>query len=310
MSGKWIAIPAVRAQAHPLYGVRGWLLAVLWLNTLPVLTSVMSAIAPMVADGWRAASATSFVALTWAALSLGLVAVAFLRLRWFPAVLFAYGLLQVPIAVMMAAGGVVWVSRFSTWSPIELVMAPLFLLQVLGPVVTMVYAMRSRTVRVTYRHEVRGDDPAAAPAAFELPQLNNVTLTDAIGVARERAALRRVAQELSSGMLDTATWMQVTRDHAEAGDSERTSAYVHARMAVLCPRVPAQPLRRPTLASGLGALLVSLVATAALVAGVMAILFLAPSGVVQGIGAPILLVLLLSWFGGLFLGARFLQRTA
>lgn len=108
MSGKWIAIPAARAQAHPLYGVRGWLLAVLWLNTLPVLTSVMSAIAPMVADGWRAASATSFVALTWAALSLGLVAVAFLRLRWFPAVLFAYGLLQVPVAVMMAAGGVVW----------------------------------------------------------------------------------------------------------------------------------------------------------------------------------------------------------
>ena len=173
----------------------------------------------------------------------------------------------------------------------------------------MVYAVRSRTVRVTYRHEVRGDDPAAAPAAVDLPQLN-VTLTDAIGVARERAALRRVAQELSSGMLDTATWMQVTRDHAEASDSERTSAYVHARMAVLCPRGPAQPLRRPTLASGLGALLISLVATVALVAGVMAILFLVPSGIVQGIGAPILLVLLLSWFGGLFLGARFLQRTA
>lgn len=51
-------------------------------------------------------------------------------------------------------------------------------------------------------------------------------------------------------------------------------------------------------------------ATVALVAGVMAILFLVPSGIVQGIGAPILLVLLLSWFGGLFLGARFLQRTA
>lgn len=58
------------------------------------------------------------------------------------------------------------------------------------------------------------------------------------------------------------------------------------------------------------ALLISLVATVALVAGVMAILFLVPSGIVQGIGAPILLVLLLSWFGGLFLGARFLQRTA
>ncbi len=78
MSGKWIAIPAVSAQAHPLYGVRGWLLAVLWLNTLPVLTSAMSVIAPMMYGGWKAASVTSFVALTWAVLSLGLVAVAFL----------------------------------------------------------------------------------------------------------------------------------------------------------------------------------------------------------------------------------------
>ncbi|AQW32056.1 hypothetical protein ACKZDW_00305 (plasmid) [Ralstonia syzygii subsp. celebesensis] len=309
MSGKWIAIPAVSAQAHPLYGVRGWLLAVLWLNTLPVLTSAMSVIAPMMYGGWKAASVTSFVALTWAVLSLGLVAVAFLRLRWFPVVLFAYGLLQVPLAVMMGAGVIVWIARFATWSPIELVTAPLFLLQVLGPIVTMAYAARSRSVRVTYRHQVREDDPAAAPAALDLPQ-PSATLTDALGHARERAALRRVAMELSSGMLDTETWMQVTRDHAVASDSERTSAYVHARMAVLCPRVPAQPLRQPTLASGLGALLVSLVATAALVAGVMAILFLVPSGAVEGIGAPILVALLLSWLGGLFLGARFLQRTA
>lgn len=308
MSAKWIEIPAVRAQAHPLYGVQGWLLAVLWLNTLPVLTSAMSLIVPMMFGGWKAASATSLVAMTWAVLSLGLVAMAFLRLRWFPVVLFAYGLLQVPIAVMMGAGVVVWMSRFATWSSIELVMAPLYLLQALGPFVTMAYAVRSRTVRVTYRHEVDAEDPAAAPAAFELPQLS-ATLQDAMGVARERAALRRVAQELSSGVLDTETWMQVARDHAEASDSERTSAYVHARMAVLCPPVRLQPPRKPTLASGLGALLVSLAATGALAAAVMALLFLLPSGVVEGIAAPVLVALLLSWFGGLFLGARFLQRA-
>ncbi len=210
MSAKWIEIPAVRAQAHPLYGVQGWLLAVLWLNTLPVLTSAMSLIVPMMFGGWKAASATSLVAMTWAVLSLGLVAMAFLRLRWFPVVLFAYGLLQVPVAVMMGAGVVVWMSRFATWSSIELVMAPLYLLQVLGPFVTMAYAVRSRTVHVTYRHEVHTEDPAAAPAAFDLPQLS-ATLQDAMGVARERAALRRVAQELSSGVLDTETWVQVAR---------------------------------------------------------------------------------------------------
>ncbi len=309
MSGKWIEIPAARAQAHPLYGVRGWLLAVLWLNTLPVLTSAMSLIAPMMYSVGRVASATSFVALTWSVLSLGLVAVAFLRLRWFPIVLFAYGLLQVPVAVMMGAGVVVWIARFASWSPIELVTAPLFVLQVLGPVVTMVYAVRSRSVRVTYRHQVREDDPAAVSVTLDLPQLSAM-VTDAIGQARERAALRRVAMELSSGVLDTETWMQVTRDHAGASDSERTSAYVHARMAVLCPRVHAQPLRQPTLASGLGALLVSLAATAALVVTVMALLFLVPSDAVEGVGAPLLVALLLSWLGGLFLGARFLQRTA
>ena len=42
MQGRWIAISAARARAHRLYGVRGWLVTLLWLSTLPALVVVLA----------------------------------------------------------------------------------------------------------------------------------------------------------------------------------------------------------------------------------------------------------------------------
>ena len=42
MQESWMAISAARARAHRLYGVRGWLVTLLWLNTLPALAIVLA----------------------------------------------------------------------------------------------------------------------------------------------------------------------------------------------------------------------------------------------------------------------------
>lgn len=309
MQGRWIAISAARAQAHQLYGVRGWLIALLWLNTLPVLAIVLALIVIVVMGAWGGVSMKPLLALSWLVFPLGLVAVAFLRVRWFPVLWFVYCVLHLPAALYMGFGIRQWVAQAPGHVPADLPVLLLFALEVLTPIVTMVYIVRSRRVRVTYRHEVRASDPSAVPAVFDRPNRNE-TPTDATDHARERAALRRVTQELSSGVLDTQTWMHVMRLHAEATDSVRTAAYVRARMSALCPpaRVHA-PLGR-TLTSGLGALLVSLVATTVLAVAVIALAFRLVSAKVEHLGLLIAMALMLSWLVGLFAGARFLRRVA
>jgi len=191
--------------------------------------------------------------------------------------------------------------------PDTLPMLLVFVRDLLMPIVTvatMVYIVRSRRVRVTYRHEVRASDPAAVPSVFGRPDPNE-TPTDATDHARERAALRRVTQELSSGVLETQTWMQVMRHHADDTDSARTAAYVRARMAVLCPPAHVHPPLLRTLATGLGALLVSLVVGTLLAGAVIALTSRLGGGETARYGVP-----MLSWLAGLFAGAGVLRRVA
>lgn len=310
MQGSWVAISAARARAHRLYGVRGWLITLLWLNTLPVLAAVLAMVVIFAMGGIGSASAKSLLALLWLALPLGLVAVAFMRVRWFPVLWFVYCLLQLPAALYTLFGIGQRIAHASSRAGGGLPIV-LFALEVLIPIVTMVYIVRSRRVRVTYRNEVRASDPATVPAVFGRPNPND-TPTDATDHARERAALRRVSQELSSGVLDTQTWMQVMRHHAAATDSVRTAAYVRARMAVLCPPAHVHPPLWRTLATGLGALLVSLTVAALLAGAVMALLFRLPGGDAARLGGLIIAppTLVLSWLAGLFAGAGVVRRVA
>jgi hypothetical protein len=301
MQESWMAISATRARAHPLYGVRGWLIALLWLNTLPALAYVqaMAAIIAM-----RSLSGTSLLVLTWFALPLVLTAVAFMRVRWFPVLWFVVCLLQLPAPLITLFGMGQWVGRTGVGLPIVLLVQ-----QVLIPIVTMVYIVRSRRMRVTYRHQVRASDPATVPAVFGKPSRNE-TPTDATDHARERAALRRVTQELSSGVLDTQTWMQVMRHHAAGTDSARTAAYVRARMAVLCPPAHVHPPLWRTLAMGVGALLVSLLVAALLAGAMTALAQRLPAGDATRLGMVIAAtpMLALSWLAGLFAGAGVSRR--
>jgi len=301
MRGTWIAISAAHARAHRLYGVRGWLIAVLWLNTLPVVQG-----GTVLAMQWmhgavpRVAGVVSAVRLLQVVLPVGLLSAAFMRLRWFAPALFAFGLLQ-----LLWAGYLRWQGRDGDPLALALVGG----MEVLIPVMTMAYATWSRRLRVTYRHEVHADDPALAPAGLDRPARGE-SPTDATEHARERAALRRVAHELTTGMLDTETWMHVMRHHAAASDSDRTTAYVRARMAVLCPPAHVHPPVGRTLATGLGALAVSVLAAAALAWGLLAARAWLPEGTVEAVESLAGAALLLSWLGGLFAGARFLRQVA
>lgn len=305
MHGSWIAISAARARTHRLYGVRGWLVTLLWLNTLPVLVNVQAMATIFAMGSMGHAWGKSLLALSWLALPLGLAAVAFMRVRWFPVLWFVYCLLQLPAALYTLFGAGQWIARTGVGLPVML-----FVQQVLIPIVTMVYIVRARRVRVTYRHEVRASDPATVPAAFSRPDPHE-TPTDATDHARERAALRRVTQELSSGVLDTQTWMQVMRHHATATDSVRTAAYVRARMAVLCPPAHVHPPLLRTLATGLGVLLVSLAVAGLLAGAFIALMLRLPAGEVARLGAWITTpaALTLSWLVGLFAGASVLRRV-
>ncbi len=309
MQESWIAISAARAKAHPLYGVRGWLVTLLWWNTLPMLSILFALVVGSVTSLWRAASMETFLALSLLCLPLGLVTVAFLRVRWFPALWFVYCVLQLPAAAYIGVGIRVWMTHAPSQATGGRFLVPLLVLLVLVPLVTMVYIVRSRRVRVTYRHQVRASDPAAVPAAFDRRDMN-ATPTDATDYARERAALRRVAQELSSGVLDTPTLTQVMRHHTDVSDSERTAAYVRARMAVLCPPAHVHPPLSRMLACGFGALLVSLAVTALLAVGVVALASSVTSINIDYLGPLVAAALMLSWLAGLFAGAGFLRRVA
>ncbi|WP_343548835.1 hypothetical protein [Ralstonia sp.] len=309
MQGSWIAISAARARAHRLYGVRGWLVTLLWLNTLPALVVVLATAMVLMSGETGDGAARSLPALAGLAFPLGLVVVAFLRVRWFPWVWLGYCLLQLAATLGMSGGIKAWAVQASGATSAGWPLALLLAAEVLVPVGTLAYLARSRRVRVTYRHEVRASDPAAAPAVFD--RLNpNETPSDATDHARERAALRRVTQELSSGVLDTQTWMHVMRHHAEATDGARTTAYVRARMAVLCPPAHVHPPLVRTLASGLGALLVSLFAAAALMAAVIAVAMSVPGEATALLELLVAVALTLSWLAGLFVGARFLRAVA
>ncbi len=81
-------------------------------------------------------------------------------------------------------------------------------------------------------------------------------------------------------------------------------------MAELCPPAHVHPPLLRTLASGLGALFVSLTAMALLVAAVLALACRLPSGMIEQLAMPMVLVLTLSWLVGLFAGTCFLRRVA
>ena len=309
MQESWIAISAARAKAHRLYGVRGWLVTLLWSSTLPMLAIVFGLSMVPTLGQMGGGSTKPVVACAGLAFPLVLIAVAFLRVRWFPALWLAYCLLQLLATLVMSSG---MTAILAQTSGVEMGRLPIGLLLGLEALLffgTAAYLWLSRRARVTYRHEVRASDPAAVPAVFDRPRRNE-TPTDATDHARERAALRRVSQELSSGVLDTQTWAQVMRHHGDDTDNVRTAAYVRARMALLCPPAHVhRPLAR-TLASGLGALLVSLVVAGALMAAVIALAMRLPDDAVARIEMLVGVVLMLCWLAGLFAGARFLRAVA
>lgn len=309
MQESWIAISAARAKAHRLYGVRGWLVTLLWSSTLPMLAIVFGLSMVPTLGQMGGGSTKPVVACAGLAFPLVLIAVAFLRVRWFPTLWLAYCLLQLLATLVMGSRMTVTLAQASGGTAGSL---PIMLLVVLEAALllgTAAYLLLSRRARVTYRHEVRASDPAAVPAVFDRPSRNE-TPTDATDHARERAALRRVSQELSSGVLDTQTWAQVMRYHADGTDSARTAAYVRARMALLCPPAHVHPALARTLASGLGALLISLVVAGTLMAAVIALAMRLPDDATALIEMLVVGTLTLCWLAGLFAGARFLRAVA
>ena len=309
MQESWMAISAARARAHRLYGVRGWLVTLLWLNTLPALAIVLAMGMMLTLGEANGGPARAAPALAGLVFPLGLVTLAFLRLRWIPMVWLGYGLLQLLATLAMSGGIHAWTTQASGGTAGRMPITLLLAAEALLLIGSAAYIWFSRRVRVTYRHEVRLTDPAAAPAVFDKPAPNE-TPSDATDHARERAALRRVAQELSSGVLDTRTWMHVMRHHADATDGTRTAAYVRARMSELCPPAHVQPPVVRTLSTGLGALLVSVLAAGVLMAAVIALALRVPGDGTDLLELLVAVALTLSWLGGLFVGASFLRRVA
>jgi hypothetical protein len=78
----------------------------------------------------------------------------------------------------------------------------------------------------------------------------------------------------------------------------------------LCPPAHVHPPVGRTLATGLGALAVSVLAAAALAWGLLAARAWLPEGTVEAVESLAGAALLLSWLGGLFAGARFLRQVA
>jgi hypothetical protein len=309
MQERWTAISLARARVHRLYGVRGWLVTLLWLNTLPALVVTLAMAMTVMVGGADAGRVKPMLVLAWLAFPLGLIALAFLRVRWFPLVWLGYCLCQLFATLAMRSTIEGWTTLASGGAAGQVPTTLMLTAQALLLIGTAAYVWHSRRARVTYRHEVRTTDPSAAPAVFDKPAPNE-TPTDATDHARERAALRRVAQELTSGVLDTQTWMHVMRHHADATDGTRTAAYVRARMSALCPPAHVHPPVVRTLSTGLGALLVSVVAAGVLMAAVIALALRAPGGTTDLLERVVAVALTLSWLGGLFVGAGFLRRVA
>ena len=91
---------------------------------------------------------------------------------------------------------------------------------------------------------------------------------------------------------------------------DSSAAYVRARMSALCPPAHVHPPVVRTLSTGLGALLVSVVAAGVLMAAVIALALRAPGGTTDLLERVVAVALTLSWLGGLFVGAGFLRRVA
>ncbi|WP_305832007.1 hypothetical protein, partial [Klebsiella pneumoniae] len=77
-----------------------------------------------------------------------------------------------------------------------------------------------------------------------------------------------------------------------------------------CPPAHVHPPLVRTLASGLGALLVSLVAAGALMAAVIVLALRVPGDATALLQLVVAVALTLSWLVGLFVGARFLRAVA
>ena len=133
MQESWIAISAARARAHRLYGVRGWLVTLLWLNTLPMLVLVQAMIGILAAG---AISGGTLLSLSSVLLLPVLVAVAFMRVRWFPVLWFVYCMLRLP-AALYTGYRVMWGLAHTARVPDTLPMMLASVLDLLMPIVTV-----------------------------------------------------------------------------------------------------------------------------------------------------------------------------
>lgn len=97
--------------------------------------------------------------------------------------------------------------------------------------------------------------------------------------------------------------------HTDAANDTRTTAYVRARMTMLCPPTHVHPPLVYILASGVDALVISPAATGTLMATAIALALNLPGDTTTLLETRVAMAPILSWLAGLFVSARFLRVT-
>lgn len=254
MSGQWQPISPSEATQHPLYGIKGWLLVFLvgnligliWIwapiNSIAMdykmsISDVLSLDAPVIAlirfdlyFEFALLVVTIFLILTKARYFRQITIVG--RLALWPV------LGAVAISLGLSETGKAWAASFVPWA--------------VSCAVWVTYLQRSKRVRVTFEHCVRGDDPivltkpatvsmpqgpatTVAPATTRFEETSTATKTKPAGIdlpqrslssqapiataiqMDEDAIYATVADELESGKTDKGLW---TRLFAECGGDE------------------------------------------------------------------------------------------
>jgi hypothetical protein len=165
MGRRWIPVGRQGAEAHPLYGVRGWLLAILVLHSLGLLLVLVTQGADLLRIARRIGI---FFELD---IVLGLLMVGLLQLVVLQAYMLYLGFLRQPgfrawalvlmvLSIALDLGLMLYLSAHGgAHDPDSLLID---FLQIGISLATLAYLAVSRRVRVTYQWLVSADDPALA----------------------------------------------------------------------------------------------------------------------------------------------------
>ena len=166
MPQAWVQVSAAQAERHPLYGLHGWLRVV----------SVLTALTALAGPVMTAVFAAKVAALPPAQLPAGLVVVALLALGsgiWIAGAVLWFRLAPhflrawVELSLLSMALDVAADLLLAAWGPLPASfgleggsMAEELATSVLLAALPWWLLWRSRRFRVTFRHELRADDPA------------------------------------------------------------------------------------------------------------------------------------------------------